>query len=83
MLTRSWRHALLIAVLCLPPAALAESAAQREINQALALQPDAEHGRELFSQCAACKPFKLQFSRRWQRCGTAYTRAYRVQINFA
>jgi cytochrome c553 len=51
MLTRScWVQLLL----CLPLAALADSAANREIRQALALQPDVEHGRELFSQCASC-----------------------------
>jgi cytochrome c553 len=41
-------------LLCLPLLALAESAARREIKQVLALKPDAEHGRELFAQCATC-----------------------------
>jgi cytochrome c553 len=41
-------------LLCLPLAVLAESASHREIRQALALQPDVEHGREVFSKCAAC-----------------------------
>jgi len=41
-------------LLCLPLLALAESAARREIKQVLALKPDAEHGRELFAQCASC-----------------------------
>jgi cytochrome c553 len=43
-----------VLLLCLPLAALADPVAQREIKQTLALQPDEEHGRELFSQCASC-----------------------------
>jgi cytochrome c553 len=41
-------------LLCLPLASLAETAAHREIRQALALKPDEVHGREIFEQCAAC-----------------------------
>ena len=53
MPTRSGRTALL-ALMCLPLVSLADTAANREIKQVLALAPDAEHGRELFGQCAAC-----------------------------
>ena len=53
MRTRSGRKALL-ALMCLPLVSLADTAANREIKQVLALAPDAEHGRELFEQCAAC-----------------------------
>jgi cytochrome c553 len=53
MLMRSWRKGLLL-VMCLPLTALADTAVNREIKQTLALQPDEEHGRELFSQCAIC-----------------------------
>jgi len=53
MLTRSWRKALLT-LMCLPLLSLADTTANREIKQVLALAPDAAHGRELFEQCAAC-----------------------------
>jgi cytochrome c553 len=53
MLTRSgWKT--LLALLCLPLVSLADTAANRQIKQVLALAPDVEHGRELFDKCAAC-----------------------------
>ena len=41
-------------LLALPLLAQAESTSQRDFTRVLALKPDAEHGRELFTQCAAC-----------------------------
>jgi cytochrome c553 len=44
----------LLMAMCLPLVSLADTAAHREIQQVLSLQPEEEHGRELFSQCATC-----------------------------
>jgi len=41
-------------LMCLPLWALADTAANRQIKQVLALEPDAAHGGQLFEQCAAC-----------------------------
>jgi cytochrome c553 len=48
------KKTILCALLSLPLLAQAESAARRDFTRILALTPDAEHGRELFQQCAAC-----------------------------
>ena len=41
-------------LLALPLLANAAPTAQRDFTRILALKPDAEHGRDLFTQCAAC-----------------------------